>query len=131
MRIGELGKRVGVDPKTVRYYESIGVLPRPPRTPSGARRYGDEDVERLRFVRRARQIGLRLDEIREILALRDRGRRPCDYVIKVASRRVAELDERIAEMDRARGELQRLLRRADRLDRGKGRWCELLEHSES
>ncbi len=130
MRIGELAQLAGVNPKTIRYYESLGVLPNADRTTTGARRYRAEDVERLRFVRRARGVGLRLDEIREILALRDRGRRPCDYVVSVASRRVAELDDRIAEMEHARDELQRLLSRASRTDAREGRWCELLEHSE-
>ena len=80
MRIGEIGSAVGVDPPTIRYYESVGVLPEPERTSSGYRAYSRADVERLRFVTLARSLGLGLDDIRDILALRDRGEAPCGYV---------------------------------------------------
>lgn len=127
MRIGELADEVGVNPKTIRYYESIGVLPEADRTASGYRDYGVEDVERLAFVRRAVELDLRLDEIREILRLRDRDQVPCGYVVDVARRRLTELDERIAAMERARGELAALLDDAAR--RGaEGRYCHLIEH---
>ncbi|MDP9023263.1 MAG: heavy metal-responsive transcriptional regulator [Actinomycetota bacterium] len=127
MRIGELADEVGVDPKTIRYYESIGLLPEPPRTAAGYREYGPEDVDRLGFVRRATELDLRLDEIREILALRDRGMRPCDYVLEVARQRITELDQRIMQMRRARNELERLLARTPSAEQG-GRYCELIEH---
>ncbi|PSO54940.1 MAG: heavy metal-responsive transcriptional regulator, partial [Actinobacteria bacterium QS_5_72_10] len=67
MRIGELGDVVGVNPKTIRYYEDIGLLPQPARTTGGDRTYDQDDVDRLAFIRRAQQLGLHLDEIREIL----------------------------------------------------------------
>ena len=127
MRIGELADEVGVNPKTIRYYESIGVLPEPDRTAGGYRDYDAEDVDRLAFVRRATELDLRLDEIREILTLRDRGQVPCGYVIDVARRRLSELDERIAAMERARRELAALLDDAERR-RSEGRYCDLIEH---
>ena len=80
MRIGQLAERFGVNTKTIRYYESIGLLPSPVRRPSGYRVYGESDAERLAFVRTAQRFGLHLDQIGEILGLRDRGERPCDYV---------------------------------------------------
>jgi DNA-binding transcriptional MerR regulator len=73
MRIGEAADRVGVNPETIRFYESIGVLPEPPRTPTGYRGYDDEHVERLHFIRSAQRRGLKLEDIAEVLAFRDRG----------------------------------------------------------
>ncbi|MCL1593249.1 MAG: MerR family transcriptional regulator, partial [Actinomycetia bacterium] len=80
MRIGEAGAAVGVDPPTIRYYESVGVLPEPGRTSSGYRDYEATDIERLRFVTLARSLGVGLDDIRQILGLRDEGEAPCTYV---------------------------------------------------
>lgn len=129
MLIGELAETVGVNPKTVRYYESIGVLPEPARTTAGYRDYGPEDVERLAFVRRAVQLDLQLDEVAEILALRDRGERPCDYVLDVARRRVDELEERIRSMQHARDELANLIHKAPAPESDPDAcYCQLIEH---
>lgn len=127
MLIGELADEVGVNPKTIRYYESIGLLPEPPRTDAGYRDYGPDDAERLAFVRRATELDLHLDEIAEILALRDRGEPPCDYVLEVARDHIDELDERISDMRRARDELVRLLERSVN-DSGGDCYCQLIEH---
>lgn len=128
MRIGELADAVGVNTKTIRYYEQIGLLPDPPRSPGGYRQYDERDVERLAFIRRARDVDLGLGEVGEILALRDRGERPCDYVLQVAVRRIDELDERINRMQQARDELHELLGNANRRSTGDGGYCELIEH---
>lgn len=131
MRIGQLAERLGVNTKTIRYYESIGLLPSPARRPSGYRVYGADDAERLAFVRTAQRFGLRLDQIGEILALRDRDERPCDYVLGAVRREVAELDQRIAELQATREELGTLLARAEAQPRTDGgRFCALLEHRE-
>lgn len=111
MLIGELAGRAGVNPKTIRFYEDAGVLPPPERTSSGYRRYGSDDLERLAFVRRAQQLDLRLEEITEILALRDRGQAPCDLVREMAERRLAEVEERIVELHQIREQLRDLLDR--------------------
>lgn len=131
MLIGEVAERVGLNPKTVRYYEDIGLLPQPERTTSGYRQYDDDDVERLAFIRRAQQLELRLDEIGEILALRERGERPCNFVLTIAARRLEELDRRLREMRHARDELHALLKRADRLPGDAPCYCQLIEHSPS
>lgn len=129
MLIGELAQRVGVNPKTIRYYESIGLLPEPARGSSGYRDYGPGDVERLAFVRRATELDLQLDEIAEILALRERGERPCNYVLDAARRHVDDLEQRIAQMRQARDELQTLLECASDLpDDNDGCYCPLIEH---
>lgn len=128
MRIGELADAAGVNPKTIRYYEAVGLLPPPRREPNGYRCYDQADLDRLAFIRRAQQLELRLDEIHEILALRESQQRPCDYVLQVAAQRLGDLDERIAAMQHTRDELQALLARAQALPTVAGPYCELIEH---
>jgi DNA-binding transcriptional MerR regulator len=129
MLIGELAAQADVTAKTIRYYESIGLLPQPRRTDAGYRVYDEEDVERLGFIRRAVELDLPLGDIGEILALRDRTQRPCDYVVRVARERLADLEERIARMRHARDELRELLARADDLPDGDDCYCGLIEHT--
>ncbi len=116
MRIGELAERAGTSVKTIRYYDRIGVLRSTERSESGYRLYGDAALDRYRFVRAAQAVGLRLGEIREIIALRDRGETPCGFVVDLIGRRAAELDDRIAELQELRDELRSLVQRARRLD---------------
>lgn len=129
MRIGELADQVGVNPKTVRYYEQIGLLPDPERTASGYREYDEGDIERLVFVKTAQRLGLSLAEVAEILAFRDRGERPCGYVIGVLDRQVDDLDRRIAELEALRGQLIDLKARADQLSKEDGCYCTVIEHA--
>lgn len=131
MRIGELADTVGVNTKTIRYYEAIGLLPEPARTAGGARTYGPDDINRLAFIRRAQELGLHLDEIREILVLRETNQRPCDYVLGVATQRLTELDDRLTQIQRARDELQALVTRAQSLPADTGRYCTLIEQHTS
>jgi DNA-binding transcriptional MerR regulator len=116
MRIGELATISGVPAKTIRYYESIGILPPPARTASGYRDYGDDSAGRLEFIRGAQATGLTLGEIRSVVALRDRGETPCARVLDLITTRQADIDERIRELERLRTELRRLAARARRLD---------------
>jgi MerR family transcriptional regulator, copper efflux regulator len=116
MRIGELAAVSGVSAKTIRYYEDIGVLDPPARTPSGYRDYTPEATDRLAFIRSAQAVGLSLGEIRGIVALRDRGTTPCGHVLDLITARAADLDRRIRELQRLRTELGRLVDRAQRLD---------------
>lgn len=116
MRIGELAQRSGVTAKTVRYYEDVGLVEPPPRTPAGYRDYEPSALERLAFIRAAQAIGLTLGEIRSIIALRDDGLTPCGHVLELLRRRADELERRIAELRSLRGELRRLVDRAEGLD---------------
>ncbi len=129
-RIGELAAELGMNPRTLRYYEAIGLLPPPRRTPSGYRLYGAAERERLRFIRRARAIGLSLSEIREILQLRDAGRRPCAHVLTMLDRKIALLDRQIRALEAFRRELQALRRRAARGAYRRGAICGIIEHTE-
>lgn len=116
MRIGELADRAGVTTKTVRYYESIGVLPLPERTASGYRSYDAAALERLRFVRDAQATGLTLAEITSILELKDQGQRSCEHTRALLRRHVAEIDRQIERLSEARRELVGLVERADAAD---------------
>ena len=80
MRIGEVAERLAVNPRTIRYYESIGLIPEPARTESDYRDYDEKDFERIRFIKTARRLDLALDEIREILAFADKSQVPCGHV---------------------------------------------------
>jgi len=127
VRIGDVAARAGVNPKTIRYYEDIGLLPEPQRTPSGHRLYDGAAEERLTFIKTAQRLGMTLDEIREILALRDSGDRPCGYVREVLRREVAQVEQRLAALSRIRDELLELDALADHLSSEPG-MCQIIEH---
>lgn len=115
LSIGELARLTGVNAKTIRFYEEAGILPPARRLPNGYRVYDEEDLDRLRFVRGARSLDLALDDIKEVLAFRDRGEAPCRYVVDLLQAKMEEVDARIAELERLRGELRRLSKAAQRL----------------
>ncbi len=105
IQIGELAQRFDLNPKTIRYYEEIGILPTPERDPSGYRRYGDETIERLGFIRRARVLGLSLEEIGEILSLKARDLCPCGHVLGLIDAKIDAIDRRIADLRALRSDL--------------------------
>lgn len=130
MRIGELARAGGVNPKTIRYYESIGLLREPDRTASGYRDYEPSDLVRLTFIRSAKRLGISLDEIREILAFQQRGEAPCCYVRGVLDAQLHTIDRKIDELRRLRSELSELSAEAGRLpDSTPGSSCRLIEHA--
>ncbi|HSV70850.1 MAG TPA: Cu(I)-responsive transcriptional regulator [Methylibium sp.] len=98
MNIGEAAERSGVSAKMVRHYESLGLLPVVPRTEAGYRLYGDREVHTLRFIRRARDLGFGIEEIRTLLALWQDGERPSREVKRVALQHAADLQRRIDEL---------------------------------
>ena len=108
MRIGELAARFGLNPKTIRYYEEVGLLPKADRSASGYRRYDERDVERLGFIRRAKTLGLSLDEIRDMLALRQEGAPPCGQVLNLIDTKISAIDRRMADLLTFRTELATL-----------------------
>lgn len=109
MRIGELPRECGVNPKTIRYYEVFGLLPKAARAPSGHRIYSAQDLQRLRFIRRAKQIGLPLASIRQITTYADTG--SCQHLRprpkQLIAGQLAEIEGRINELRALRRELQR------------------------
>src|SRR5215208_4582891 len=95
MRIGRLAAALGLNPKTIRYYEEIGLLPAPVRSPAGYRQYSAADRERLRFIAKAKAIGFTLREIGEILARRDEGMEPCPYVGELLDHKLAAVETQL------------------------------------
>jgi MerR family copper efflux transcriptional regulator len=108
MRIGEIAGRSGLTTKTLRYYESVGVLDEPTRTPAGYRDYPEAVLDRLRFVRAAQAVGLTLGEIKGVIAFREQGRAPCAHVLDLIERHAADLDRQIAELRTLRNALRNL-----------------------
>ncbi len=117
MRIGELASANDVSTKTtVRYYEEIGIVDAPARTPSGYRTYGDDAVERLKFIRSAQRVGLTLNEIRGIIEVRSRGVAPCSHVLALITEHVSEIDQRISELRSMQATLNSLVREGAAMD---------------
>ena len=108
MRIGELAALVAIDAPTIRFYETEGVLPEAVRSKSGYRTYSETDIDRLRFIRQARVLGLSLAEIREITAARDTGSPPCTYVRRLLGRRIEDTKQQVRDLRVLLRELERL-----------------------
>ena len=108
MQIKTLAAKSGVSAKTIRYYEEIGVLPQPERLPNGYRVYNERDGERLRLVAGARKLDLSLDEIIEILAMRERGEAPCISLLKRLDEKADEIAGRIHELQHLEQDLRQL-----------------------
>jgi len=109
MKIGELARRGGTTAKTIRFYEQAGLLPAPIRTQAGYRDYEPESIDRLEFVRRAQSAGLSLREVRQVLAIADRGDAPCGHVVTILQGRLDQVRTTIAELSRLEANLAALL----------------------
>ncbi|MEQ1438599.1 MerR family DNA-binding protein [Fontimonas sp. SYSU GA230001] len=107
LKVSQLAEHAGVGIDTVRYYERAGLLPEPPRRPSGYREYPLQAVQRLRFIRRAKALGFTLDEIAGLLELSDR-RNDVKAVKRLAQRRLAEIENKLRELERVRDGLRQL-----------------------
>ena len=117
MNIGQASKQSGVSQRMIRHYEAIGLIPRAARRDSGYRDYDESDVHTLRFIRRARDLGFPIDEIRQLLALwQDRSRASAD-VKSLALARAAELKRKARELDEMRRSLETLARSCQGDDR--------------
>ncbi len=100
LTIGAVSRRTGVNIETIRFYERVGMLPKPPRSAGGHRIYGHEQVMRLGFVRRSRELGFSLDEIRGLLHLVDGGRYGCAEVKAITLDHLADVRRKIADLRR-------------------------------
>lgn len=108
MQIQEFAQLIGLSTKTIRYYESIGILASPQRAPNGYREYNEEHLERARFVAGARSLELSLDEIREILAMQDRREAPCRTLLNLIEQKANHIEERIRLLKQMEVELREL-----------------------
>lgn len=104
-----MAERVGVSTDTVRYYERAGLLPQPQRTAGGYRAYDESAADRMLFIQGAQRLGLRLDDIRDLLAVRDTGVCPCEPAEQHLRRRLAELDAEMARLAELRAEMVHML----------------------
>ncbi len=118
MKIGELAHECGVSTKTIRYYESIGLISAPERATNGYRQYGSQAIERIGFIRSAQNTGLSLTEIGSILELKDLGQRSCEHTRELLKRHLEELDDQINHLVETRQQLRRMAERAASLDPG-------------
>jgi MerR family copper efflux transcriptional regulator len=109
MHIGRLAAEADVSVDTVRYYERAQLLPPPSRTPSGYRSYSGTAVRRLRFIRRAKDLGFSLEEIRDLLTLSDDRDAGVESVREIATQRLADVETRLAELQRLRDGLKNLV----------------------
>jgi MerR family transcriptional regulator, copper efflux regulator len=125
--IGEVASRSGVSRKALRLYEESGILPAPGRTEAGYRIYGPDTFPLLAFITQARQLGLRLSEIKQIVQIKRSGRAPCPRVLELLHHKVRELDRALVELAEVRRGLQRLLRSPRSAPRGKALVCAHIE----
>ena len=125
VQIGQLAQRAGVPVDTVRYYERRGLLEPPQRRPSGYRSYRDDDVRRLCFIRRGKDLGFTLDEIRELLRLAGSVAADRGEVRAIAQRRLADVDARLRELQALRGVLGDLVEACS--GRGPVAGCPIIE----
>lgn len=105
LHIGDVAELAGVTAPTVRYYESIGLLRKPPRSASGYRSYSREAIKDLEFIRKARALGFSLGEIGEIVQLTRSGKKPCSRVVDLARQRLADVDEQMRKLASFRNQL--------------------------
>ena len=124
LTIAALAKASRVHLETVRYYERIGLMPKPERTARGYRSYGEEHVRRLSFIRRAREIGFSIGDIKELLALAEPGRASCAEVQALAAAHLSEVRSKLADLRK----LEALLADAmERCSTGSAPACPLLD----
>jgi DNA-binding transcriptional MerR regulator len=130
MKIGELAGELRLNPKTIRYYERIGLLPDPERTSAGYRLYEEDDRARLEFILKAKRMGLTLEEVREVLSLRNDGRRPCRHVLQMVDEKLAAIEEQLRTLADLRRELFSLRGEAEDAMKREGSVCSLIEGHE-
>lgn len=109
LKIGALARATDTKVETIRYYERIGLLPRPPRTDGNYRAYGAPDLNRLSFIRRARDLGFSLDQVRALLELSDDRGRDCATVDDLARDHLAAVERKIADLVALKGALSELI----------------------
>ena len=127
--IGRLAKLSGVRPDTIRFYERIGLLPKPQRLASGYRIYDDAALKQVRFIRKAQSLGFSLDEIQRIMNLRGHGKETCRSVVAMAEATLSETQAKLKELQHFRDVLAHHLARWKQNSKSKARaeFCTLIE----
>lgn len=131
LKVGEVAKVAGVGVQTLHYYERLGLLQEPKRSAANYRLYSAEAIRRVRFIKKAQAVGLTLDETKQILDLKDRGRAPCRKVAELGEKHFAEIDARLATLRAYRRALGQALgdwRKENATEREcAGEFCDLIE----
>jgi MerR family transcriptional regulator, copper efflux regulator len=125
MTVGQVARLAGVGAETIRFYEKNGLLAEPTRGPSNYRVYGEETVDRIRFIQRAKGLGFTLAEIKELLPLRVSAARPCARVRKQAEAKISELNRKVALLRSMKQTLRKLLASCE--DQKEGSRCLVLD----
>lgn len=113
LSIGDMARRSGVKVPTIRYYEEMGLLEPAERSEGNQRRYGKAELERLTFIRHARDLGLGIDAIRDLLQLSAHPEKPCERADRIAAERLAQVRDKIARLRRLEAELDRIVSSCD------------------
>ncbi len=126
MQIGIVAKKIGLSVDAIRFYERNGLLPRPPRTDGGFRRYVETDVETLAFVRRVQGLGFKLSEIRGLLRLRGNRLQPCAPVQRRLQEKLTDVQRKLTDLHKLEQELRFSLRSCKREMRKQHAHCPIL-----
>jgi DNA-binding transcriptional MerR regulator len=108
LSIGNLSTQTGVNVETIRYYEKINLLPEPARTASGYRQYGESHIQRLRFIRRGRELGFPIDTIRTLQTLAENPNASCEEADRMVAEHLEAIDQKITDLMRLRCELEQM-----------------------
>lgn len=108
LTIGDLSRRTGVKVPTIRYYEQMGLIEPAERSEGNQRRYSRQERERLSFIKHARDLGLRIESIRELLTLSSHPERPCDQADRIAAEQLVAVRDKIEKLRRLESELERI-----------------------
>ena len=109
LSIGHLARDCGVKVQTIRYYEQIGLIPAARRSSGNQRQYTETHLDLLKFIRHSRALGFSLDEVRELLALREAPNRTCEEVDEIAKRHLVDVEQKIAQLQSLQGELKNMV----------------------
>ena len=123
MKIGQLAEQTGVPVESIRFYQRLGLVPQPPRARGSVRRYGEEALDRLRFIKRAQALGFSLSEVKLLLGLS--AGEHCAETREVAQEKAQLVERKIADLRAMQGALQKLIRACDAGGRGRG--CPIIE----
>jgi MerR family copper efflux transcriptional regulator len=129
MQIGTIAKRIGLSVDAIRFYERSALLLRPPRTQGGFRRYGENDVETLTFIRRVQGLGFKLSEIRGLLNLRGSRLQPCAPVRRRLEEKLVDVQQKLADLQKLEHELRLALRSCNKELRKRTAHCPILRET--
>lgn len=107
-RVGEVARQFGISTQTIHWYEAQGLLPQSHRSESGYREYSQQAIDQIAFVRKALSLGFSVADIKDIIALRQQGKVPCDHVLELVDNKIHEITEQIQSLEQLRTQLRAL-----------------------